>query len=98
MRPKDIDGMANSLDLDQTANQEQSDLSLHCLLRPTCPNTWNFTANAELFFTVRFRLENGTDIFSGRIGVYYRREWGTVCDDYFGAKEAEVVCRSLGFR
>ena len=33
MRPKDADGMANSVlvDLDQTA-KEQSDLGLHCLL------------------------------------------------------------------
>ena len=33
MHPKDADGMANSVD------QKQSDLGLHCLLRPTCPNT-----------------------------------------------------------
>ena len=31
---KDADGIANSEDL-----QEQSDLGLHCLLRPACPKT-----------------------------------------------------------
>ena len=37
-------GMANSVDPDQTAVcgpapfAEQSDLGLHCLLRPICPN------------------------------------------------------------
>ena len=35
MNPKDADGMANSVDPDQTA----FDLGLHCLLRPICPNT-----------------------------------------------------------
>ena len=39
MHPKDADGMANSVDPDQTASSEQSDLGLHCLLRPICPNT-----------------------------------------------------------
>ena len=43
MHPKDADGMANSVDPDQTASEEavqkQSDLGLHCLLRPICPNT-----------------------------------------------------------
>ena len=40
MHPKDADEMANSVDPDQTAYlQKQSDLGLHCLLRPICPNT-----------------------------------------------------------
>ena len=39
MHPKDADGMANSVDPDQTAPKKQSDLGLHCLLRPICPNT-----------------------------------------------------------
>ena len=33
MHPNDADGMANSVDPDQTA-PHQSDLGLHCLLRP----------------------------------------------------------------
>ena len=36
---KDADGTADSVDPDQTAPKEQSDLGLHCLLRPVCPNT-----------------------------------------------------------
>ena len=35
MHPKDVNGMANSVDPDQTARFEQSDLDLHCLLKPT---------------------------------------------------------------
>ena len=34
MHPKDADGMANSIDPDQTALEEQSDLDRHCLPRP----------------------------------------------------------------
>ena len=35
MHPKDAEGIANSVDPDQTA----PDLSLHCLPRPVCPKT-----------------------------------------------------------
>ena len=42
MCQKDADGMANSVVPDQTAPQEQSDLGLHCLPRPICPNIQNF--------------------------------------------------------
>ena len=35
---KDADRMANSIDSDQTAFQEQSDLCLHCLPRSVFPN------------------------------------------------------------
>ena len=34
MCPKDTDGMTNSVDPDQTAPKEQSDLGLHFLFRP----------------------------------------------------------------
>ena len=34
MYPKDANGLANSVDPDQTA------LRLHCLIKPICPNTW----------------------------------------------------------
>ena len=37
MHPKDVDEVANGVDPDQTAPKEQSDLSLHYLLKPVCP-------------------------------------------------------------
>nr|XP_020459830.1 lysyl oxidase homolog 3 isoform X2 [Monopterus albus] len=33
----------------------------------------------------------------GRIELFYRGEWGTICDDDFSIANANVLCRQLGF-
>ncbi|XP_041372788.1 deleted in malignant brain tumors 1 protein-like [Gigantopelta aegis] len=43
------------------------------------------------------RLVNGTTSYEGRVEIYHSGKWGSICDDDFGTKEAQVVCRSLGF-
>ncbi|PVD22131.1 hypothetical protein C0Q70_17935 [Pomacea canaliculata] len=44
------------------------------------------------------RLSGGASMYEGRVEVRYNNYWGTVCDDNFEPVDAQIVCRTLGYR
>ncbi|XP_020606086.1 protein bark beetle-like [Orbicella faveolata] len=43
------------------------------------------------------RLVGGKNYRVGRLEIFLRGQWGTVCDDSFDINDARVACRQLGF-
>ncbi|KAM9770613.1 neurotrypsin isoform 1-T1 [Menidia menidia] len=44
------------------------------------------------------RLIGGAAGHEGRVEIFYRGQWGTVCDDGWTDSNTQVVCRQLGYR
>ena len=57
---------------------------------PHCPVPGNCT-NGEL------RLTGGTNPREGTVEICINRFWGTICDTMWDNRDAQVVCRQLGF-
>lgn len=50
-----------------------------------------------LHIELQVRLRSGTTSNQGRVELFLNGTWGTICDDYWGIEEANVICRMLGY-
>ncbi|XP_037396135.1 scavenger receptor cysteine-rich type 1 protein M130-like [Pygocentrus nattereri] len=73
-----------------TCSGEKRRIALQNQLKCSFPNQRQCSNQLHL------RLRGGNGICSGRLEVYHNTEWGSVCDNQWDIKDAQVVCRQLG--
>ncbi|KAK6290785.1 hypothetical protein J4Q44_G00388160, partial [Coregonus suidteri] len=69
-----------------------------CILALTTPPPQGIVSPKPQNDRLQFRLVGYPRKHNeGRIEVFYKGEWGTICDDDFSLSNANVLCRQLGF-
>ncbi|XP_013788146.2 lysyl oxidase homolog 2-like [Limulus polyphemus] len=53
--------------------------------------------NARVVSEGDIRLVGGHTAYQGNVEIYHFGQWGSICDDEWDKREADIVCRLLGY-
>ena len=70
-----------------------------CVCLPECKDasTKSFFPTTADTAPMQIRLVDGSSASEGRVEIFYKNQWGTVCDDGWTFLNSRVVCRQLGY-
>uniref|UniRef100_A0A8B9SXZ2 Soluble scavenger receptor cysteine-rich domain-containing protein SSC5D n=1 Tax=Anas platyrhynchos TaxID=8839 RepID=A0A8B9SXZ2_ANAPL len=74
----------------QSCTDRREETNITCNERPqvaACPNSTSCTDREKI------RTVGGKDGCSGRVEIWHRGTWGTLCDNAWDMRDAEVACR-----
>ncbi|CAC5370694.1 DMBT1 [Mytilus coruscus] len=79
-----------------SCNGDELDIS-NCSFNGWGNSSCTHSMDVGMSCATQIRLVGGSVPTEGRVEVFHKGKWGTICDDLFDVNDAKVLCRTMGF-